>query len=350
MLRSVKLVVSGQWPVAKQNAHHRPLATGHWPLLLVLATFPLQAATFPDQIGDFTKTSSKAIPLADQPLYQEFGVQAAEQAEYTAAPKHFTATAWRLRDSTGALALFETRRPANATPSTLTKLAASTPNGAIFTYGNYLFEFSGTLPDPAALEPFYAQLPQLDQAALPSLIGFLPQDGLVRNSERYVLGPVSLERLDPRISPSLAALHYGTEAQSGRYRTPKGDLTLILFNYPTPSVAREQEGAFQKLPGAIAKRAGPLVAVIVQAPDLNAAELVLSQVRYEAKLTWNEKVPVDEVKGMASLVLTGFAFAGVLGGLSIVVGIGFGGFRFLLKKFGKGLDDGGMTVLGINNK
>jgi hypothetical protein len=159
-----------------------------------------------------------------------------------------------------------------------------------------------------------------------------------------------LERLVSRFTPSLAALHVGAEAQSGRYRTPKGELTLIIFSYPTPNFAREQEEAFLKLPGAISKRAGPLVAVILQSADPDAAERVLSQVHYEANLTWNEKVPVDPAKGIANLVLTGFAFAGVLGGLSIVVGIGFGGFRFLLKKLGKRVDQGDMTVLGINDK
>ncbi len=318
--------------------------------IVVLSTSVASAAIFPDQIGEFTNGASRALALADQPLYEEYGVQGVEQAEYNSPQKRFTATAWRLRDSTGALALFEARRPANATPSKLTKLAAATPDGALLAYGNYLLQISGTVPDPADLEPFYAQLPQLDQAPLPALIGFLPQNGLVPNSERYVLGPVSLDRLEPRISPSLAALHLGVEAQAGRYSTPKGDLTLIIFNYPTPSLAREQEGAFLKVPGLVAKRAGPLVAVIVQPSDADAAERLLSQVHYDANLTWNEKVPVNEVKGMANLVLTGFAFAGVLGGLSLLVGIGFGGFRFVLKKLGKLEEEGGITVLRLNDK
>jgi hypothetical protein len=334
MLRSLKPVARGQWPVAS----------------LVFCTAVANAAIFPDQIGEFNKGASKAVALADQALYEEYGVQGAEQAEYTLAQKRFTATAWRLRDSTGALALFEARRPANATPSKLARLAATTPDGAIFVYGNYLLQFSGTIPDSDALEAFYAQLPQLDQSPLPALISFLPQNGLVPNSERYILGPVSLERLDSRISPSLAALHLGAEAQSGRYQTANGELTLIVFNYPTPSIARDQEGAFLKLPGAIAKRSGPLVAVIVQPADADSAERLLSQVRYEANLTWNDKIPLNETKGMANLVLTGFAFAGVLGGLSMLVGIGFGGFRYLLRKLGKHEDPGGITVLRISDK
>ena len=93
------------------------------------------------------------------------------------------------------------------------------------------------------------------------------RNGLIPNSERYILGPVSLARFEPRIAPSLAAFHLGTEAQLGRYRTPKGDLTLAIFSYPTPNIARERQEEFPKVPGTIAKRSGPLVGVVVQPPD-----------------------------------------------------------------------------------
>ena len=38
----------------------------------------------------------------------------------------------------------------------------------------------------------------------------LPADGLIPNSERYILGPVSLDRFEPRIPPSVAAFHLGS--------------------------------------------------------------------------------------------------------------------------------------------
>ena len=40
----------------------------------------------------------------------------------------------------------------------------------------------------------------------------------------------------------------GAEAQFGQYQTPKGPLKLIIFDYPTPSMAREQAVEFQKIP------------------------------------------------------------------------------------------------------
>jgi hypothetical protein len=319
-------------------------------LVLFLAVLPLGAAILPDQIGDFTRGETKTLAAQDPVLYQEFGFISAEQAEYKNSAKRFTATAWRLRDSTGAFGLFEARRPADATPAKLSALSAKTPDGAIFAYGNYVFQGSGEVPEQKDLEMLFARLPQLDNAPLPALASYLPQDGLIPNSQRYILGPVSLARFEPRIAPSLAAFHLGTEAQLGRYRTPKGDLTLVIFSYPTPNIARERQEEFSKLPGAIAKRSGPWVGVIVQPPDADAAERVLGGVQYAGNLTLNEKVPVNQGLLLYRLFLNIFVLSGVLIALSIIVGVGFGGFRILRRKLGKPGHDDPFQLLRIGDK
>jgi hypothetical protein len=319
-------------------------------LVLFLAVLPLGAAILPDQIGDFTRGETKTLAAQDPVLYQEFGFISAEQAEYKNSAKRFTATAWRLRDSTGAFGLFEARRPADATPAKLSALSAKTPDGAIFAYGNYVFQVSGEVPEQKDLEMLFARLPQLDNAPLPALASYLPQDGLIPNSQRYILGPVSLARFEPRIAPSLAAFHLGTEAQLGRYRTPKGDLTLVIFSYPTPNIARERQEEFSKLPGAIAKRSGPWVGVIVQPPDADAAERVLGGVQYAGNLTLNEKVPVNQGLLLYRLFLNIFVLSGVLIALSIIVGVGFGGFRILRRKLGKPGHDDPFQLLRIGDK
>ncbi|HEV8416881.1 MAG TPA: DUF6599 family protein [Bryobacteraceae bacterium] len=319
-------------------------------LVLFLAVLPLGAAILPDQIGDFARGETKTLAAQDPVLYQEFGFISAEQAEYKNSAKRFTATAWRLRDSTGAFGLFEARRPADATPAKLSALSAKTPDGAIFAYGNYVFQVSGEVPEQKDLEMLFARLPQLDNAPLPALASYLPQDGLIPNSQRYILGPVSLARFEPRIAPSLAAFHLGTEAQLGRYRTPKGDLTLVIFSYPTPNIARERQEEFSKLPGAIAKRSGPWVGVIVQPPDADAAERVLGGVQYAGNLTLNEKVPVNQGLLLYRLFLNIFVLSGVLIALSIIVGVGFGGFRILRRKLGKPGHDDPFQLLRIGDK
>jgi hypothetical protein len=320
--------------------------------LTFLLFLPLiaQAAIFPEHIGTFDRSAPAALTMPDRGLLDEFGLEATEQAEFRSGTQHFTATAWRFHDATGAMAFFQAHRPSGAIPAPIAKLAASTSDGSIFAYGNYVFQFTGAVPPAADLQPVYAQLPKLEQSPLPALMSFLPSAGLIPNSERYVLGPVSLDRFEPRIAPSIAAFHLSAEGQLGKYKSPKGPLSLAIFNYPTPGVARERLEEFQKIPGAMVKRAGPLVAVTIDPPDLDSAERLLAQVRYETNLTWSQKVPVNEVKGFARTLLNIFLLAGIILGMCLVAGIAFGGFRILARKMGRRVDPDSMITLGLDGK
>ena len=324
--------------------------------LLLLTGGMAHAAIFPNQIGPFKKSAPKTIGIPDKPLLDEYGLEESDSAEYNsllsapdAGKKHFSAVAWRLHDSTGALALFQSRRPPGAVKANFSELSVRTSDGVIFAYGNYVFQFTGGLPEQDDLPAFYSQLAKFEHSPLPAISGALPE-GFIANSERYVLGPVSLDRVEPRIPPSVAAFHLGAEAQLAKYQTAKGPLALAIFNYPTPSMAREQATAMQALPGAVVKRTGPLVAVIVAPPDVDAAERILGKINYQATLTENEKVPVNEIKGFAGSLLNMFALAGIILCLCVVAGVGFGGFRILARKMWPNQDPTRMIVLDIDRK
>ena len=315
---------------------------------LVLLASGLQAAIFPDKIGTFEKSAPKTIGIPDQALYEEYGLEETESAEYTAPDKkHFSAVGWRLHDSTGALALFQFRRPPGAVPSDISTLAVRTSDGVIFAFANYVFQFTGDFPDPASLNPFYAQLARLENSPLPALTSFLPAEGLVPNSERYVLGPVSLQRFEPAIPPSVGGFRMGAEAQFGKYQTPKGLLNLILFAYPTPSMAREQAVEFQKISGAVVKRTGPLVVVSINPPDADAAERLLGKINYQASVTLNEHTEQSEAKGLAKMILNIFVLAGIVLAMCIVGGLGFAGYRIMSRKMWQKEDTAAMIVLDL---
>ncbi len=171
---------------------------------------------------------------------------------------------------------------------------------------------------------------------------------MIPNSERYLLGPVSLQRFLPEIPPSVAAFRLAAEAQLGKYNTPKGVMTMAIFDYPTPSMAREQAADFEKIAGAAVKRAGPLVAVIPSPPDPDAAERLLGKVNYKAEVTENAKVPVNEVKGFARDLLNMLYLAGVVILMCIVAGFGYAGLRILRRKMSRRDDPDAMIVLHID--
>ncbi len=318
-------------------------------LLALLPALPAGAAIFPDQLGDFQKGAPpKTISLPDKPLLDEFGFEEMEQATYQAAGKKFSAAAWRFRDSTGAMAMFQGIRPPGATYQKLTTLTATTADGVLFAHGNYVFEITGAQPSTQELDELFEKVPKMEQSPLPALIGYLPKEGLIPNSERYILGPVSLEKFGGGISASQAAFHLGAEGQLARYNTPKGEETLLILNYPVPNMARERFDAIRQLSGAVAKRTGPLVVLVPGDPDPDQAEKLLAQVNYEASLTWNETPPGVNLKRTASAFLTMFALAGLIIVISIIAGIGFGGFRVLRRKFGKNTDPEAMITLHLD--
>ena len=319
-------------------------------LTLLLLTVVARAAILPEQIGESTCASTSTPALSDATLYSEFGFQAAERVACTATGQRFTVEAWRTQDSTGALALFQARLPAGATPSDLEKHAARTaPDGLLLATGNYVLQFTGHIPSAEELSALTTKLPQMEHSALPSLADVLPPEDLIPNSQRYVLGPVSLQRFEPRISPSLAAFSLGAEAQLGRYKTPSGELTVAVFNYPTPSIARDRQAEFLKQPGVLAKRDGPLVAVIVQPGDPDAAERVLARVQYKAGITWGQTAP-KKGTDMGNLIVTAFVLAGLIVGASLLAGLWLGSFKTILTKLGWQPKHEAYTVLRIRDK
>jgi hypothetical protein len=315
-------------------------------MLGAMGVLPLGAAILPDQLGRAAKQDSKPVQPKDPALFEEYGFDAGEQARYGP----MIVTAWRFKDSTGALAAFQALRPESAKPSELDKVAAQFPSGAILEHGNYVLEFEGARPVGPQVDVILERLPLYTEGSLPVISTYLPPEHLVPNSERYITGPVALERFYPGIPPSTAAFHLSAEAQYGRYHTAKGDFGLAIFNYPTPSMARDQTGAFRKLPGAMVKRAGPLVAVILHPPDPDAAERVLAKVTYEASITENEKPPGSELRSFAQAFLAMVTLAGIIIGFCILSGLLFAGVRILSRRFGNKDADGAMITLHLEGK
>ncbi len=320
----------------QQQTEPRALASG---LLrsdfLILALLPafLNAAVWPDRVVAFTKASSKPVELAGKNVWNEYGLEETEQAEYASGAERFTAVAFRFRDPTGALAAFQWQTPAGATSSALGKYAVETPQSALVAFHNYLFRFDGRKPQAAEMGPMLVVLPRLDQSAVPSLPGFLPSENLVSGSTRYVIGPASLEAFEPRVPPSLAAFHIGTEAQLAKYRTQGGELSLAIFSFPTPAFARERAAEISKLPGAMVKRSGPLVAVILSPSDKDAAERLLARVNYQAPVSWSQYSSRPENVG--DLILGVFSLAGVTLLFCLGAGLAYGGIRIIRRRYFK---------------
>jgi len=289
------------------------------------------AAILPDTIGPYHRASASRAAVSDKALWDEYGLKEAETAWYENGARRFNITAYRLQDTTAAMAAFEWQKPTKSQPSKLAKLAAESADGLLSVHGNYVISIAGYTPSKEEWTALTDGIPNVDVTPLPVLPAYLPTEGLVSNSERYVTGPVGLAKFEPAIPPSVAGFHFGAEAQLGVFHSPKGDLRLAIFNYPTHHIAAQRVAEFEKLPGALVKRSGPLVAVALSLPDPDYAEQLLSGVRYQAQVTRDEYVPTHR-DNIGWVIVSIFVLIGILVAASVVSGVVWGAVRTVLRR------------------
>ena len=290
------------------------------------------AGLLPEGFKGATRTANRKPEIPDAAIWKECGYQDSDYAEYKKAGKSFNITAWRFTDTTASLEAFEFLVPPDAQGNDLTKVAAKLGAVTWAIYGNYLLIFDGVTPsDDEVLAQLMLSLPRLDQAPFPSLQGALPPNGKIQRSERYILGPAGMAKFVPQISPSLAAFSMGAEGRTARYKAPEGEMRLTLLSYPTPHIARDRLTEFQKLEGVRVKRSGPILGIVTDFTNADAAEKLLADVRYEPNITVNVKGDPYQPQ-IGEIVVTGVKFAVMLFLFSLLAAFGLKGVRMLISK------------------
>lgn len=288
----------------------------------------LKAGIWPEEFYGLKRTSVSPVALAGDAIWQEYGFEQGEAAEYAGEGVRLKATAWRFSDSTAAMAVFQWQRPAGYKPADIEPLAVESANALYLAHGNYILHFEGKKPSREELLGLYIVLPLTENSALPSLPAYLPEAGRVAGSERFIIGPVGLQRFEPRIPPSVAGFQYSPEAQLAKYKTDRGEMSLAIFSYPTPHIARERLAEFRMLPGALVKRTGPMLVALFDAVDPDEAQQLLAKVNYRATIIWEER-PGGGAAGFGDLLLTVGALVGLLLVCAIATGLLLGSSRFL---------------------
>jgi len=302
------------------------------------------AATLPDAIGTWHRTTVAQPALQDQAIWTELGLKDWETATYESGAAKFQASVYRLPDTTASLAAFDWLRPANATPSKLAPMASQTPTSLLAVHGNYVLQFEGHKPSAEELAQITGQLQKVDHTSLPTL--HLPSANLVSNSERYVLGPAALQKFSPQIPAAAAGFNQGAEAEMAVFHSPKGDVPVLVFNYPTWAIARERAVSFEKLPGIMVKKSGPLVTVSQSPVDPDLANKVLSQVLFKSDVAFQEHVPTLK-DNIGNLVINAFILIGILLCFALVSGLLVGGVRAWMRRGSGNPDADTLTTLHL---
>ncbi|MCI0348051.1 MAG: hypothetical protein L0Z53_01380, partial [Acidobacteriales bacterium] len=202
-----------------------------------------------------------------------------------------------------------------------------------------LRELAAALPQPSAREA----------TSPPSLPTYLPKDSYVRNSARYVVGPVGLAAVEAPLPASLVDFSLGPEVVLGKYQAASGEATMMLIAYPTPQIATERLNLIQQKAaqataahgaadlktevqaGINVKRTGPIVVLVTAPASASEAQALLAAVNYDAEVTWNEYTPGPK-DNIASLLIVIFTLIGLILTAALLSGVAFGGVRVLLKR------------------
>lgn len=328
-----RAAVAGNTRSAVAARSERPFPPARLTLAALLACAPAGAALLHEALGPFERLDPRPYEPAELEVFDEFGLEEAEEAEYrTPDGRSVTVRALQFYDDTGAVAAYSWLRPAGATEVERGERAVEKGDLILVHFANYVVHLEGDTPDEEDIEIALAYLPRPKPTADPPVLQYVPEEALVPDTGRHVLGPVSLARLAPELSPAVVGFHFGTEGYFGRYSTPSGEARMIIWTYPSNPIARGQVAEFHGVPGVVAKQDGPLIAAVLEPPSPDEAQLLLARVRYRAEVTQHVEDPKRH-DNLGNVILDTFILCGLLALLMIVGGVLVAGTRRVAGRF-----------------
>src|ERR1700693_5393628 len=287
----------------------------------------------------------------DTPTFREYIVKSVEQRSYTQGVQTASITLYRLRDPSSAYGAYTFLRNDSLSAADLGSYASASRDRALIVVGEMLLDVSVPAKQARPPDVDLKQLVELldkkaDHTPYPFVGEHLPEKGRVRDSERYVIGPLSLAHFVPLGTDDWMGYDHSAETILAHYSVAGNDETLLITSYPTQQVAAaEFAGILRRFvfdpPGGVlpgqnvlfGKRVSSYVAVVFGAPSRQAANKILDQVGYESNVTWNEPKQTYTEPGISNMIVEAFLGTGAIMVFAVAAGIGFGGIRILVKIF-----------------
>jgi hypothetical protein len=327
-----------------------------WMAVAAYAATPQAKPFLPNQFAGWQISGSPRISddaaAADSAyaaVLKEYGFREVESANYTRPDRKLSIKAARFNDATGAYGAFTFYKAEGMETEKIGDLAASAGNKVLLYRGNILVEADFdhvTAMSAAELRELAADLPQPtgSNAKLPTLPAYLPRQGYVPHSAKYVAGAAGFSNISAPLPVDLVDFQRSAEVVLGRYSTSKGTATMVLIAYPTPQIAGDRLRAIESWMKSsdcsarggcdfFSKRSGPIVAVVTGNVSQGEAQSLLAAVSYDADVTWNQATSISKKDNIGNLIIAAFTLIGILMLIALAIGLAFGGVRVLLQKF-----------------
>lgn len=330
-------------------------------VLLVVLSVPVLPAKaqqiLPHSFGHWSAAESSNAPSTapssevEPAVLAEYGLTSSEAGRYIPAggggSDALQVTVFRMKDPTGGYGLYSYLRAPGMARSDLSEHASLSGERALILLGNLVIEVRGRElakagPDVKSLVS--ALRPRAQTGPLPSIWQLLPAKGIVEGTDRYILGPQTLNQLFPvKLGDSLG-FSTGVEAELARYRSGGHETVMLMADFPTPQLAKQTLADLRKkfnmngsMPGAappalFAKRSLTLLAIVAGPATQQEAAPLLDQVHPGTELTWDE--PTFQFKEPSILVMVAGTLVGtgIICVFALVAGLAFGGLRLMVKR------------------
>ena len=291
---------------------------------------------------------SSALLADDAAVWREYGLVHSE----TAPLGRMTLTTYQMKDPTGALAAWEWQRPTKGHDCDAASLCTTDGSRTVVSDFNYVLDFEHGVATKSDVDDVMKRLPDKHDSSLPAILTFLPVKGLVPNSARYLLGAESARAFAPELASAQLGFEQGAEAQMAAYRlgADSSPVRLVLFDYPTPEMARQHSASLKKTFGDRAKRSGVLVALVLPPASSDQSNTLLSRVQYQAKVTWNDSPPPSPIKPLYRLLLNIIYLSIALSALCLLAGLIYAGMRIYRRRYGTLEADEALTTLHLTGE
>jgi hypothetical protein len=282
-----------------------------------------------------------------QATRQEYGFVSGENADYRRGSEEMRVNLYKMKDPSGAYGLYSYLRTTDMPHADFTEHSSISREHALVLIGNVLAEVGGKdLPkNRAALKALItAVVPHAESGLLPTIGEHLPTRGFVDRTDKYILGPATLNEIIPLAGGDWLGFSQGAEAETAKYRVNGRELDLVIADFPTPQTAAKKLAELQKQfnindsndAGSsrplYARRALTLVAIVSGATTKKDADAILDQIESGTQITWNEPTFQFKEPGIGVMIVGAIMGTGVICLFAIIAGLAFGGVRLVVKR------------------
>ena len=290
-----------------------------------------------DKIGSVTAERTQAA-------IKEYGFVSGENGEYSRGSETLQVNLYKMKDPSGAYGLYSYLRAIDMPHADFTEHSSMSREHALVLIGNVVVEVAGKdLPkNKAALKALVtAVAPHAESGLLPTIDDRMPTKGFVDRTDKYVLGPSTLNQFFPLADGDWLGFSQGAEAETAKYRVNGHELNLVIADFPTPQTAANKLAELQKqynVNGSesskplYARRAMTLVAIVSGAATKKEADAILDQLESGTQITWNEPTFQFKEPGIGMMIVGAIMGTGVICLFAIIAGLAFGGVRLVVKR------------------